>query len=78
MVLFAKISSATMTNIFPCRVKYLDDTDPFAINITYPQPPRAPVYVFRTDTSLGEQIPAIHKVLGAPQRVSHCYTKRLA
>ena len=57
------------TATFPCRVKYLSDGDPFSYSGQYPEPPRPPVHLFFLDRPLGEQLPAIHKMLAAPQKV---------
>lgn len=58
------------TATFPCRVKYLNDMDPFAYYSQYPEPPRPPIYQFHVERPLGEQLPAIHRILAAPHKVS--------
>lgn len=53
----------------PCRVQYLEDADPFAFG-SFPEPRRAPVYAVEEALALGAQLPALHRLLGAPLPVS--------
>ncbi|OCT82484.1 FH1/FH2 domain-containing protein 1 [Xenopus laevis] len=54
-----------------CRVQYLDDMDPF-ICTNFPEPRRAPVHSLSENTSLLDQLPAIHKLLEAPLKLEDC------
>lgn len=54
---------------FVCRVQFLDDTDPFN-STNFPEPTRPPVYTFREDIPLINQIAGVHRLLKAPQKVS--------
>lgn len=54
---------------FVCRVQYLDDTDPFS-STNFPEPTRPPFYTFHINVPLINQIGGVHKLLGAPQKVS--------
>lgn len=49
----------------PCRVQYLEDADPFGCG-SFPEPRRAPVYAVEEALALGAQLPALHRLLGAP------------
>lgn len=51
------------------RVQYLEDTDPFAC-ANFPEPRRAPTCSLDGVLPLGTQIPALHRLLGAPLKVS--------
>ncbi|TRY97376.1 hypothetical protein DNTS_032897 [Danionella cerebrum] len=52
---------------FACRVQFLDDTDPF--NCTnFPEPTRAPVFSFRWDIPLINQLAGVHRLLRAPHK----------
>lgn len=57
------------TGTFPCRVKYLNDVDPFSYVSQYPEPPRPPIHHFYLDRPLGEQLPALHRTLHAPHKL---------
>lgn len=48
-----------------CRVQYLEDADPFGCG-SFPEPRRAPVYAVAEALALGAQLPALHRLLGAP------------
>ncbi|XP_061674996.1 FH1/FH2 domain-containing protein 3 isoform X2 [Syngnathoides biaculeatus] len=56
---------------FVCRVQFLDDTDPFN-STNFPEPSRPPVYTFREDIPLINQIAGVHKLLGAPHKPDDC------
>lgn len=49
----------------PCRLQYLEDADPFGCG-SFPEPRRAPVYAVAEALALGAQLPALHRLLGAP------------
>lgn len=51
------------------KVQFVNDTDPFSSSISYLEPPRGPTYSFNVNIPIGEQIPAIHRLLRAPQKV---------
>lgn len=53
---------------FVCRVQFLDDTDPFN-STNFPEPTRPPLYTFREDLPLINQIAGVHRLLKAPQKV---------
>uniref|UniRef100_A0A3P9MF58 FHOD1 N-terminal GTPase-binding domain-containing protein n=1 Tax=Oryzias latipes TaxID=8090 RepID=A0A3P9MF58_ORYLA len=53
---------------FICRVQFLDDTDPFN-STNFPEPTRPPLYTFREDIPLINQIAGVHRQLKAPQKV---------
>lgn len=57
-----------------CRVQYLEDWDPF-ICTNFPEPRRPPTVEVEEDQPLSEQIPGIHKLLGAPHKVSHTHSE---
>lgn len=54
---------------FECRVQYLDDTDPFS-STNFPEPTRPPLFTFHRTVPLINQIGGVHKLLGAPHKVS--------
>ncbi|XP_039592631.1 FH1/FH2 domain-containing protein 3-like isoform X5 [Polypterus senegalus] len=56
---------------FVCRVQFLDDTDPFN-STNFPEPTRPPVYTFREDIPLINQIAGVHRLLKAPQKLDDC------
>uniref|UniRef100_G3NZ26 Formin homology 2 domain containing 3b n=1 Tax=Gasterosteus aculeatus aculeatus TaxID=481459 RepID=G3NZ26_GASAC len=49
-------------------VQFLDDTDPFN-STNFPEPTRPPLYTFREDIPLINQIAGVHRLLKAPQKV---------
>ncbi|XP_054026122.1 FH1/FH2 domain-containing protein 1 [Dryobates pubescens] len=55
----------------PCRVQYLEDSDPFGCG-SFPEPRRAPVYAVEEALPLGLQLPALHRLLGAPLPLEDC------
>ncbi|XP_041100674.1 FH1/FH2 domain-containing protein 3 isoform X15 [Polyodon spathula] len=54
-----------------CRVQFLDDTDPFN-STNFPEPTRPPVYTFRKDIPLVNQIAGVHRLLKAPHKLDDC------
>ncbi|KAG7280459.1 hypothetical protein CRUP_033760 [Coryphaenoides rupestris] len=52
---------------FVCRVQFLDDTDPFN-STNFPEPTRPPVYTFREDIPLINQLAGVHRLLKAPHK----------
>ncbi|XP_062342554.1 FH1/FH2 domain-containing protein 3 isoform X2 [Osmerus eperlanus] len=56
---------------FVCRVQFLDDTDPFN-STNFPEPTRPPVYTFREDIPLINQIAGVHRLLKAPHKLDDC------
>ncbi|XP_032374180.1 FH1/FH2 domain-containing protein 3 isoform X6 [Etheostoma spectabile] len=56
---------------FICRVQFLDDTDPFN-STNFPEPTRPPLYTFREDIPLINQIAGVHRLLTAPQKPDDC------
>ncbi|XP_034731366.1 FH1/FH2 domain-containing protein 3 isoform X5 [Etheostoma cragini] len=56
---------------FICRVQFLDDTDPFN-STNFPEPTRPPLYTFREDIPLINQIAGVHRLLAAPQKPDDC------
>ncbi|KAK2497771.1 hypothetical protein MC885_015643 [Smutsia gigantea] len=52
-------------SVVTVRVQYLEDTDPFAC-ANFPEPRRAPTCCLDGVLPLGTQIPALHRLLGAP------------
>ncbi|XP_023187308.1 FH1/FH2 domain-containing protein 3 isoform X4 [Xiphophorus maculatus] len=58
---------ATLT----CRVQFLDDTDPFN-STNFPEPTRPPLYTFREDIPLIDQVAGVHRLLKAPHKPDDC------
>ncbi|XP_029361112.1 FH1/FH2 domain-containing protein 3 isoform X1 [Echeneis naucrates] len=56
---------------FICRVQFLDDTDPFN-STNFPEPTRPPLYTFREDIPLINQIAGVHRLLRAPHKPDDC------
>ncbi|KAM6909848.1 FH1/FH2 domain-containing protein 3 [Xenentodon cancila] len=56
---------------FICRVQFLDDTDPFN-STNFPEPTRPPLFTFREDIPLINQIAGVHRLLKAPQKPDDC------
>ncbi|KAK2887772.1 hypothetical protein Q8A67_016000 [Cirrhinus molitorella] len=56
---------------FVCRVQFLDDTDPFN-STNFPEPTRPPLYTFREDIPLINQIAGVHRLLKAPHKLDDC------
>ncbi|XP_015224718.1 PREDICTED: FH1/FH2 domain-containing protein 3-like [Cyprinodon variegatus] len=56
---------------FTCRVQFLDDTDPFN-STNFPEPTRPPLYTFREDIPLINQIAGVHRLLKAPHKADDC------
>ncbi|MEQ2306084.1 FH1/FH2 domain-containing protein 3 [Ameca splendens] len=56
---------------FTCRVQFLDDTDPFN-STNFPEPTRPPLYTFREDFPLINQIAGAHRLLKAPHKPDDC------
>ncbi|KAM4736138.1 FH1/FH2 domain-containing protein 3 isoform 2-T2 [Anableps anableps] len=56
---------------FTCRVQFLDDTDPFN-STNFPEPTRPPLYTFREDIPLINQIAGVHRLLKAPHKPDDC------
>ncbi|XP_076826885.1 FH1/FH2 domain-containing protein 3 isoform X6 [Brachyhypopomus gauderio] len=54
-----------------CRVQFLDDTDPFN-STNFPEPTRPPLFTFREDIPLINQIAGVHRLLKAPQKLDDC------
>ena len=54
---------------FTCRVQYLDDTDPFS-STNFPEPTRPPTLTFHISVPLINQVGGVHRLLGAPHKVS--------
>uniref|UniRef100_A0A8C3S8I8 Formin homology 2 domain containing 1 n=1 Tax=Chelydra serpentina TaxID=8475 RepID=A0A8C3S8I8_CHESE len=54
-----------------CRVQYLDDSDPFSC-ASFPEPRRAPAHPLLEALPLGAQLPALHRLLGAPLPLADC------
>uniref|UniRef100_A0AAR2M3I9 FHOD1 N-terminal GTPase-binding domain-containing protein n=1 Tax=Pygocentrus nattereri TaxID=42514 RepID=A0AAR2M3I9_PYGNA len=52
---------------FVCRVQFLDDTDPFN-STNFPEPTRPPLFTFREEIPLINQIAGVHRLLKAPQK----------
>lgn len=55
-------------SVVTVRVQYLEDSDPFAC-ANFPEPRRAPTCSLDGALPLGAQIPALHRLLGAPLKV---------
>ncbi|KAM9488850.1 FH1/FH2 domain-containing protein 3 isoform 1-T1 [Clarias gariepinus] len=56
---------------FVCRVQFLDDTDPFN-STNFPEPTRPPLFTFREDIPLINQLAGVHRLLKAPQKPDDC------
>ncbi|KAM9776725.1 FH1/FH2 domain-containing protein 3 isoform 1-T1 [Syngnathus typhle] len=56
---------------FVCRIQFLDDTDPFN-STNFPEPTRPPLYTFREDIPLINQLAGIHRLLKAPHKLDDC------
>ncbi|XP_060726442.1 FH1/FH2 domain-containing protein 3 isoform X2 [Tachysurus vachellii] len=56
---------------FVCRVQFLDDTDPFN-STNFPEPTRPPLFTFREDIQLINQLAGVHRLLKAPQKLDDC------
>ncbi|XP_030003665.1 FH1/FH2 domain-containing protein 3 isoform X3 [Sphaeramia orbicularis] len=56
---------------FVCRVQFLDDTDPFN-STNFPEPTRPPLYTFREDIPLINQLAGVHRLLKAPHKLDDC------
>nr|XP_054596291.1 FH1/FH2 domain-containing protein 3 isoform X6 [Nothobranchius furzeri] len=56
---------------FMCRVQFLDDTDPFN-STNFPEPTRPPLFTFREDLPLINQIAGVHRLLKAPHKPDDC------
>ncbi|XP_061738506.1 FH1/FH2 domain-containing protein 3 isoform X3 [Nerophis ophidion] len=56
---------------FVCRVQFLDDTDPFN-STNFPEPTRPPLYTFREDIPLINQLAGVHRLLQAPHKLDDC------
>ncbi|XP_034164319.2 FH1/FH2 domain-containing protein 3 isoform X6 [Pangasianodon hypophthalmus] len=56
---------------FVCRVQFLDDTDPFN-STNFPEPTRPPLFTFREDIPLINQLAGVHRLLKAPQKLDDC------
>ncbi|XP_039972700.1 FH1/FH2 domain-containing protein 3 isoform X2 [Xiphias gladius] len=56
---------------FICRVQFLDDTDPFN-STNFPEPTRPPLFTFREDIPLINQIAGVHRLLKSPQKPDDC------
>ncbi|XP_069075707.1 FH1/FH2 domain-containing protein 3 isoform X5 [Pleurodeles waltl] len=54
-----------------CRVQFLDDTDPFN-STNFPEPTRPPLYTFREDIALVNQVAGVHRLLKAPHKLDDC------
>ncbi|TFJ99793.1 Transcription activator BRG1 [Platysternon megacephalum] len=54
-----------------CRLQYLDDSDPFSC-ASFPEPRRAPAHPLPEALPLGAQLPALHRLLGAPLPLADC------
>ncbi|XP_036131370.1 FH1/FH2 domain-containing protein 1 [Molossus molossus] len=58
-------------SVVTVRVQYLEDTDPFAC-ANFPEPRRAPTCSLDGALPLGAQLPALHRLLGAPLKLEDC------
>ncbi|XP_049720201.1 FH1/FH2 domain-containing protein 1 isoform X2 [Elephas maximus indicus] len=58
-------------SVVTVRVQYLEDTDPFAC-ANFPEPRRAPACSLDGALPVGAQIPALHRLLGAPLKLEDC------
>lgn len=55
---------------FTCRVQFVNDIDPLAYsNSSFPEPTRPPFHCFNANIPLANQLPAVHRLLGAPHQV---------
>ena len=54
---------------FPCRVQFLDDTDPF-VSTNFPEPTRPPTFTFLKNVALQNQVAGVWRLLKAPHKVS--------
>ncbi|KAK3550571.1 hypothetical protein QTP70_000048 [Hemibagrus guttatus] len=52
-------------------VQFLDDTDPFN-STNFPEPTRPPLFTFREDIPLINQLAGVHRLLKAPQKLDDC------
>uniref|UniRef100_A0A8C6KI61 Formin homology 2 domain containing 3 n=1 Tax=Nothobranchius furzeri TaxID=105023 RepID=A0A8C6KI61_NOTFU len=53
------------------KVQFLDDTDPFN-STNFPEPTRPPLFTFREDLPLINQIAGVHRLLKAPHKPDDC------
>ncbi|KAM4833699.1 FH1/FH2 domain-containing protein 1 [Thomomys bottae] len=60
-----------LVSVVTVRVQYLEDTDPFAC-ANFPEPRRAPTCSLDGALPLSAQIPALHRLLGAPLKLEDC------
>ena len=59
---------------FTCRVQFVNDTDPLTYsNTSFPEPTRPPFHCFNANIPLVNQLPAVHRLLGAPHQVNFCF-----
>ncbi|XP_010610532.1 FH1/FH2 domain-containing protein 1 isoform X1 [Fukomys damarensis] len=58
-------------SVVTVRVQYLEDTDPFAC-ANFPEPRRPPTCSLDGGLPLSTQIPALHRLLGAPLKLEDC------
>ncbi|XP_020031216.2 FH1/FH2 domain-containing protein 1 isoform X1 [Castor canadensis] len=58
-------------SVVTVRVQYLEDSDPFAC-ANFPEPRRAPICSLDGALPLSTQIPALHRLLGAPLKLEYC------
>ncbi|CAH7070449.1 FH1/FH2 domain-containing protein 1 isoform X2 [Phodopus roborovskii] len=58
-------------SVVTVRVQYLEDTDPFAC-ANFPEPRRAPTCSLDGALPLSAQVPALHRLLGAPLKLEDC------
>uniref|UniRef100_A0AAR2LED7 Formin homology 2 domain containing 3b n=1 Tax=Pygocentrus nattereri TaxID=42514 RepID=A0AAR2LED7_PYGNA len=56
---------------FTLLVQFLDDTDPFN-STNFPEPTRPPLFTFREEIPLINQIAGVHRLLKAPQKLDDC------
>lgn len=57
---------------FTCQVQYLNDVDPFSYPTLYPDV-NPPNHTFSVTLPLINQLAAVHRLLGAPHRVSYYF-----
>uniref|UniRef100_A0A8B9M1R1 Formin homology 2 domain containing 1 n=1 Tax=Accipiter nisus TaxID=211598 RepID=A0A8B9M1R1_9AVES len=67
----SSLGAAMAEAAVPCRLQYLEDADPFGCG-SFPEPRRAPVYAVAEALALGAQLPALHRLLGAPLPLEDC------